>query len=280
MQVVNKMMQYRLLGRSGMKLPAISMGGALYGNVYGKFDKRSAITGLNYALDQGINYIDTAPFYGQGKSEKFLGEALHGIPRCRFFIGTKVGRYERSAPLMFNFSYEKTVESAENSLRNLGLDYVDLLQVHDVEFAPSVDIIVNETLPTLEKLQQRGLCRKIGITGYTLSTLKAVVERSHVNIDSVLSYARLTLIDTSLINEFKFFQSRGIGIVNASPIAMGLLAPSGDIQEWHPCTEEIKMASAEAVKYCSRRGVDISRLALNFSAGFSEVHIMFVLIIG
>lgn len=271
------MMQYRPLGHSGMKLSALSLGGAVYGNVYGKFDRRSAIAGLNYALDQGINYIDTSPWYGQGQSEKFIGEALQGVPRSKYCIGTKVGRYERSNPLMFDFSAAKTLKSVEKSLQYLGLEYVDVLQVHDIEFAPSIDIIVNETLPTLEKLQQRGLCQKIGITGYNLSALKSVVEKSHVNIDSVLSYCRLTLIDASLIDEFKFFLSRGIGIINASPIAMGLLLPNSEIPEWHPSSEEIKVASVEAAEYCSKRGVDISRLALKFSAGFTEVQLYIII---
>ena len=254
-----------------MKISALSLGGALYGNVYGKFDKKTAIDGLHYGLDEGINYIDTAPWYGQGKSEKFLGNALQGISRNKYFIGTKVGRYERDIPLMFDFSAVKTIASAENSLQNLGLDYVDILQVHDIEFAPSIDVIVNETLPAIEELKSRGLCRHIGITGYILSALKDVVEKSTVTIDSVLSYGRLTLIDTSLIKEFDYFHSKDIGIINASPMSMGLLSSKFDIQEWHPSQEEIRLASAEAIDICLKKKVDISRLAMNFSSNFPEV---------
>jgi len=254
-----------------LKLSALSLGGALYGDVYGKIDKRSAIEGLNFGLNEGINYIDTAPWYGQGKSEKFLGIALEGIPRNKYYIGTKVGRYEREMPLMFNFSAEKTIQSAENSLKNLGLVHVDILQVHDVEFAPSVDVIVNETLPAVEQLKQRGLCNHIGITGYILSSLREVVEKSSVQIDSVLSYGRLTLVDTSLIEDFNFFLSRNIGIINASPMSMGLLSSKFDIQEWHPSQKEIQKACAEAIEYCNGKKVDISRIAMSFSSNFEEV---------
>ena len=264
-------LHYRNLGKTGLKLSSLSLGGALYGNVYGNFDKRSAIEGLHFGLNEGINYIDTAPWYGQGKSEKFLGMALEGIPRNKYYIGTKVGRYERSIPSMFDFTAEKTIQSAENSLRNLGLEYVDILQVHDVEFAPSVDIIVNETLPALEQLKQRGLCNCIGITGYILSSLKEVVEKSSITIDSVLSYGRLTLIDTSLIEDFNFFLSRNIGIINASPMSMGLLSSKFNVQEWHPSQKEIQMACAEAVKFCRNNNVDISRIAMRFSSNFEEV---------
>ncbi len=269
--LIFRMLQYRNFGNTGMKISSLSLGGALYGNVYGKFDKKGAIEGLHYGLDSGINYIDTAPWYGQGKSEKFLGDALNNIPREKYYIGTKVGRYERAIPLMFDFSAQKTTLSAEKSLRNLGLDYVDVLQVHDVEFAPSVDIILNETLPAIDNLKKRGLCKRIGITGYILSVLREVVEKSPVKIDSVLSYGRLTLIDTSLFQNFDFFHSKNIGIINASPMAMGLLSSKFKLQEWHPSQPEIRVAASEAIKYCNQKGVDISRIAMRFSSSFEEV---------
>lgn len=265
------MMKYRLLGNTGLKLSIIGMGGSGYGRVYGSYDETSAIRGLKYGLDCGINYIDTAPWYGQGVSERFLGKALRGIDRSKYFIGTKVGRYERDIPLMFDFSGAKVISSAEESLRRLNLEYVDVLQVHDVEFAPSVDILVNETLPALKTLQDRGLCRYIGVTGYIISALKDVIRSSQINIDSILSYCRLTLNDSSLILDLDFFDGMKIGVINASPVSMGLLAP-GSIQAWHPASDEIRLACSKAVEYCRKNGVDISRIALNYSTSFDQVN--------
>ena len=220
-------MQYRQLGATGMKLSVIAMGGSGFGNVYGKIDEGNAIRAVRYAIDKGVNYFDTAYWYGQGTSESFLGKALHGIQRERFYIGTKVGRYEQDIPSMFDFSAEKVTQSAEESLKRLKLEYVDILQVHDVEFAPSVDMIVNETIPAVQKLKERGLCKFIGITGYPLGALRAVVDRSTFKIDSVLSYCRLTMNDSSLASDFDFYKSKGIPLINASPVSMGLLTEGG-----------------------------------------------------
>ena len=92
-------------------------------------DKTAAIATVHKALKSGINYIDTAPWYGQGKSEQLLGEALASVPRSTFYIGTKVGRYELEADKMFDFSAKKTKESIVRSLALLQLNYVDVIQV-------------------------------------------------------------------------------------------------------------------------------------------------------
>ena len=266
-------MKYRLLGNTGLKLSIISMGGSGYGRVYGRYNEKAAIEGVRFSLDKGVNYFDTAPWYGQGVSETFLGKALHGIERSKYYIGTKVGRYERNVPLMFDFSKTKVISSVQNSLKRLQVDYVDLLQIHDVEFAPTVDYLVNETLPALKEVQAQGLCRYIGITGYPISILKKVIEESHTNIDTVLSYCRLSLNDWALLHDFDFFDSRGIGVINASPLSMGLLAP-GSFQAWHPANEEIKQACFKAVEFCNENDVDISRIALNYSTSFDQVNII------
>lgn len=266
------MMKYRLLGNTGLKLSVIGLGGSGYGNVYGTYDEQAAIEGIKYGFECGINYIDTAPWYGQGVSELFLGKALSGIERCKYFIGTKVGRYEKDIQYMFDFSRNRVIKSAEESLRRLNLEYVDVLQIHDVEFAPSIDVLLNETLPALKTLQDRGLCRFIGITGYSISVIKEIIRNSEVNIDSILSYCRLTLNDSSLIPDLDYFDTMGVGVINASPLSMGLLAPNS-IQPWHPASEEIRQACSKAVEFSKKRGVDISRIALHHSTSFDQVNI-------
>ena len=260
-----------------MNLSLIAMGGSGYGNVYGNINEEECIDAVKYAIGCGINYIDTAYWYGQGASELFLGKALKNIPRDKFYIGTKVGRYELDVGKMFDFSAAKVTKSAEESLKRLQLDYLDILQVHDVEFSPSVDVIVNETLPALERLRDRGLCRFIGITGYPIHALRQVLERTSVKIDSVLSYCRLTLWDPSLTEHFNYFQSKGIPLINASPIGMGLLA-SSPLQPWHPAYDDIKQACARSVKHCEREGVNISRLAIKYSTSFEEVKIIIIML--
>lgn len=84
---------------------------------------------MQEALRKGINYIDTAPWYGQGKSEELLGKALKDVPRSAYYIGTKVGRYELDVENMFDFSAKKTRESVEKSLKLLGISTIDVIQV-------------------------------------------------------------------------------------------------------------------------------------------------------
>lgn len=216
-------MKYRTLGNTGLKLSVLGMGGSGYGNVYGKYSEEKAARTLRIGLERGLNYIDTAYWYGQGQSETFIGKTLKGIPRDQFFLATKVGRFEKDYPRMFDFSEEMVTRSTHNSLKRLQTDYIDVLQVHDVEFAPTIETITERTLPALQRLKEQGLCRYIGITGYPLSVLRRIVEQSTVQLDCVLTYCRLTLYDSSLIHHFDFFKSRKIGIINASPVGMGLL---------------------------------------------------------
>lgn len=132
-----------------------------------------------------MNYIDTAPYYGQGRSEKIIGKALKGIPRKAYIIATKVGRYNmgRTIDEIFDFSAKKTKESIETSLGYLGLDSVDILQIHDIEFADSLDIVVNETLPVVEEAKKQGKTRFIGVTGYPLQPLKEIILKAPGRFD-------------------------------------------------------------------------------------------------
>ena len=224
---VTATMNLRALGNTGLKISVLSVGGSGFGNVYGCYSEKAGAKAIQRALDLGLNYFDTAYWYGQGQSENFLGKVLQGVSRDKFILSTKVGRYEQNHGRMFNFSAEKVTQSAHDSLRRMQLDYIDILHVHDVEFAPSVDIILHETLPALQQLQRKGICRFIGITGYPLSLLKLITAESYIPIDCILSYCRLTLHDSSLTDYFKYFTLKKIGIINASPVGMGLLTPNG-----------------------------------------------------
>src|SRR5436309_11618857 len=135
-------MKYRELGRTGLKLSVVSYGAASIGNEYGNLDEAQGIRSLHVALDGGVNFIDTSPYYGRTLSEKVLGKAFKEIPRDRFILGTKCGRYDVSK---FDFSAERIVRSVDESLQRMGLDYVDIMQCHDIEFVNMAQI-VEETL--------------------------------------------------------------------------------------------------------------------------------------
>ncbi|XP_023323321.1 L-galactose dehydrogenase [Eurytemora carolleeae] len=224
-------------------------------------DECADIIGMN--LKAGINFIDTAPWYGHGVSERVVGQALKTFPRQAFYISTKVGRYEADTEHMFNFSKDKVVSSVKESLARLQVDYIDLIQVHDVEFAESLVQLAQHTIPALIQLKSQGLVRYIGITGYNLDTICRLVNfLPPGTISTVLSYCRATILDSSLLGRYQnFFKEKGIGLINASPIGMGLLSLVGP-PNWHPATPLIKTSCLKAAKYCQERGMDISELAL------------------
>ncbi|XP_067005452.2 uncharacterized protein [Anabrus simplex] len=254
-------MRYNSLGNTGLQVSHLAFGGAALGTHYGSYSEEEAIAAVRQALKQGVNYIDTAPFYGQGRSEELLGKALQGVPRQAYYIGTKVARYVFEVSKMFDFSAEKTKWSIDHSLKLLGLDYVDIIQVHDIEFAPSLDVVLNETLPVLEKAVQDGKARFIGVTGYPVSELKKAVENSKIPISTILSYSRDTLIDSTLQEYIPFFQSKGVGVIGAAGVAMGLLTNGGP-SSWHLASNEVKELCAAAANYCKERNVELGRLAM------------------
>lgn len=144
-----------------------------------------AIRAFHFAIKSGVNYIDTAPYYGQGRSERIIGKALEGIPREAYYIATKVARYNLGDTIeeQFDFSAKKTKESIDQSLSYLGLPSVDIIQIHDVEFADSLDVVVNETLPAVEEARKQGKTRFIGVTGYPLHMLKEAILKAPGRFD-------------------------------------------------------------------------------------------------
>ncbi|XP_078589374.1 uncharacterized protein LOC144869760 [Branchiostoma floridae x Branchiostoma japonicum] len=257
-------MKYAVLGNTGLTVSQLSFGASSLGSVFHDTDEAESIQVVHKALKSGINYIDTAPWYGHGKSETVLGKALQGVPRQAYYLSTKVCRYEADVHKMFDFSAERTLRSVDESLARLGLSYVDIIQVHDMEFAPSLDIVVNETLPALQKVKDSGKAKFIGITGYPLGNFRKVIERSPVKIDTILTYCHGSMNDNSLQDELPYFHERGIGVINASPISMGLLSHRGP-PAWHPATQDIKEVCRQAAEYCKSKGADISRLAMHFT---------------
>ncbi|KAH8403406.1 hypothetical protein KR215_003679 [Drosophila sulfurigaster] len=264
-----KRMEYRKFGNTNLQVSKISFGGGALCANYG-FELDEGIRTVHEALKAGVNYIDTAPWYGQGRSEEVLGQALKDVPRQAYYIATKVARYKLDYDHMFDFSAKKTRESVEKSLQLLGLDYVDVIQIHDIEFAPDLDIVLNETLPTLEQLVKEGKAKYIGVSAYPLSVLKECISLAKGRFDTVLVYARYTLTDHSLLDYLDFFKSQNLGIVCAAAHALGLLTNAGP-QPWHPASDDQKQVAQRASKVCKDRGVELGKLAMYYTIQLSDV---------
>jgi aryl-alcohol dehydrogenase-like predicted oxidoreductase len=232
-----------------------------------------------------ITLLDTAPWYGHGTSEVVIGWAMEEllteestIAREDLVINTKVGRYEADPENMFDFSKETTLESVQRSIERMKCDYINVLQLHDPEFAPTLDVILNETIPAMMECRDNGWCRALGMTGYSLAVqyqiLQASLDTHGSSVwDQSLVYGHFNLHDTSLFSQplpnycnggsfYDFCHYHSMTLLAAAPLSMGLLTRSGPPPDWHPATQELKNACKEAAFICAKHNVDIATLAL------------------
>jgi len=257
-------MEYREIGKTGMNVSKLSFGASSLGGVFHSLKEEAGIEAVYTAIDNGINFIDVSPYYGHYKAETVLGKALKNIDRSRYYLSTKVGRYGTDGVNYWDYSAGKARESVYESMERLHVDFIDLINIHDIEFA-DLEQVCKETLPALVALKTEGVVRHVGITNLNLRHFKYVID--HVpagTVDSVLSFCHYTLNDDALTDYLDYFESRGIGVINASPYSMGLLTERG-IPDWHPAPDALKRLARKAVEYCKSRNMSIEQLAVSFS---------------
>jgi len=283
---------------------------------------REWIDTILYAVREcGINLLDTAPWYGHGTSEIVVGYALeeilwfsnsnnNKINRNSLIIQTKVGRYDADPKKQFDFSYDATISSTQRSLQRLfpslslslcsnddKYKYIDVLQLHDPEFAPNLEIIMNETIPAMVQCKTKyGYCKSLGLTGYPLEvqyqiyqrTLELYGERNDI-WDQALTYGHFNLHDSSLVHRriqnssppsfnnnnnsvdytsyIDFCHQHNIKVLAAAPLSMGLLTNNSiPLPGWHPANNtELSRACQRAGEICQQHDVDIATLAILFS---------------
>jgi L-galactose dehydrogenase len=257
-------MQFRPLGNTGLSLPALSFGASSLGAEFRQVDLNEALKSVHTALDLGMNFIDTSPYYGRGMSEVLLGIALRGIPREKYLLGTKLGRYDAAH---FDFSARRVVESVDISLHRTGVSHLDIILCHDIEVV-EMSQIVEETLPALRRLQKQGKVRFVGISGYPMNVFQYVLERAE--LDVVLSYNHYTLQNTMLADLVPYLRSKEVGIMNAAPFSARLLT-NLPLPPWHKATPQVREICRAAAEHCQKRGVDIAQLALQFSVANQDL---------
>ena len=257
-------MIYNELGKTGMKVSNLGFGASSLGGVFHDIREAEGIKAVHTAVDNGINFIDVSPYYGHYKAETVLGKALKEIERDRYYLSTKVGRYGENGVNTWDYSAKRVTASVYESMERLNIDYIDLINVHDVEFA-DLNQVVEETLPALVKLREEGVVKHVGITDLQPENLKWVIE--HVpagTIESVLCFCHYSLNDEMILDYLDFFEANNIGVVNASPFSMGLLTKRG-APAWHPAPEPLKEACRRATEHCAEKGYDIEKLAVQYS---------------
>ena len=257
-------MEKRTLGNTGMDVSVLSFGASSLGAEFRKIDLNEAVKSVHVALDNGMNLIDSSPYYGRGLSESLLGIALDGIPRDSYYLCTKLGRY---APAHFDYSAKRVRESVDISLERMKTDHLDIILCHDIEFV-DMQQIWEETIPELQKIKQEGKVKNIGVSGYPMKIFREAAANS--DIDVVLSYNHYTLQNTMLLDIIDEMKSKGVGVMNAAPFSARLLT-NAPLPVWHKATDEVREVCKKAADHCTAAGVDIAQLALQFSVSHPEM---------
>lgn len=260
-------MRYTELGNTGMKISSLSFGASSLGSVFRETNEKESFAAVETAIEGGINFIDVSPYYGHYKAETVLGKALRNIPREKYFLSTKVGRYGKDGVNTWDYSARRVTDSVYESMERLGIDFIDLINVHDIEFQAALpgglQKVVDETLPALFELRDKGVVGHVGITDLQLENLKWVVERCE-GVESILNFCHYTLNDDAITDYLDFFEQDGVGIVNASPLSMGLLSQRG-VPAWHPAPKALVEACQKAAEHCKAKGYPIEKLAVQYS---------------
>jgi len=253
------------LGATGLELPVLSFGASSLGAEFRSVQIDEIFESVRVALELGLNFIDTSPFYGRGMSEVLLGIALRDVPRDQYTLCSKLGRYDVGH---FDFSAKRVGESVDVSLHRLGTDHLDIMLCHDIEFVP-LQQIVDETLPALRRIQQSGKVRFVGISGYPMKIFDVV--SSQVDLDCILSYNQYTLQNTRLADDLiPKLKAKNIGVMNGGPFAARLLT-NATLPVWFRDPKNVQAAAKEAALYCQKQGVDIAQLALQFSCANQDI---------
>lgn len=264
-------MQYRELGKTGLKISNLSFGASSLGSVFHETKEAESIKAVETAIEGGINFIDVSPYYGHYKAETVLGKALKMIPRDKYYLSTKVGRYGKDGKNTWDYSGKRATESVYESMERLNIDYIDIINVHDIEFQAALpgglEKVCEETLPALVELKKKGVVGHVGITDLQLKNIKWVIEHTPKGtVESVLNFCHYCLNDDELLDYLDYFEGNGVGVINASPLSMGLLTKRG-VPDWHPAPKSLVEVCAKAAQYCEEQGYPIEKLAIQYSVG-------------
>lgn len=203
-------MKYKTLGKSGVKVSELILGcWAMGGDYFGATEDKSSLEALETSFEQGVNTFDTAELYGQGRSERVVGEAIKRLGRDRVSVISKVFK-----PSM---SHDKMIKACEDSLSRLGTDYLDVYFLHYP--VPEEEVSIEERMSTLAELKKAGKIRAIGLSNFSLEEMKAAMQYGQVDVIQPC-YSLLWRYDEELL---RFSRENQISVIPYSTLAQGLL---------------------------------------------------------
>jgi L-galactose dehydrogenase len=251
-------MRYKRLGKTGLDVSVIGFGAAPLGNEFGPIDEAEAGRAVAFAIDNGINFFDTSPYYGRTLSETRLGQALDGR-RNEVVLASKCGRYDVD---QFDFSAARITSSVEESLQRLRTDHLDILTAHDIEFGDREQII-HETIPAMRRLQEQGKVRFAGISALPIKLLADVARRGKV--DTIITYCHYNLMVRDLDRWLTpTAQADDIGLINAAALHLRILTREGPTAK-HPAPSEVKAAGTKVVALLIAARLDPAVAAVQYS---------------
>lgn len=268
------------VGNTGLEITRLGMGTAPLGGLFDDVPEARALDAVKRALALGINFFDTAPLYGFGKSESYLGKALAGVSRSSYILATKAGRllipvdpaerdqHEFKNPLsykpVFDFSYDGVMRSVEESLKRLGLDRIDMLHIHDPD--DHYEEATKGAYPALAKLRREGVIRALG-AGMNQVEMPARFARE-AEFDCFLLAGRYTLIDhTGLRELLPLCVQKKISIIIGGPYNSGVLASGarpGAKFNYTDASADVLLKVQKVEEVCVRHGVPMKAAALQF----------------
>jgi L-galactose dehydrogenase len=266
-------MKYNELGKTGLNVSRLSFGASALGGVYGPVNESDAIKAVHTALDLGINYFDVAPAYGGTLSETVLGKALKDIPRDRYYLSTKVGKYTKPGSYgedVLDYSRTRIRASLEESSQRLGTDYFDIIHIHDIEYQDRkhAESALHEGYLSVLELKKEGRIGGVGFGIYPMDLWKRIF--SSLDPDAALVHNHYCLNDTRVLELVPLSKVKKIGLINASPFACGLLTDHG-APPWHPSDAHDRLVFQSAAQFCRRQGTSIAQLALQFATQNPEI---------
>ena len=233
-------MEFRRLGNSGLKVSEIGLGGNNFGN---RADEQTSINIINHALELGINFIDTAELYTQGRSEEIVGKAIKR-KRLQVIIATKFGYPRDVGPNEQGGSRNYIMKAVDSSLRRLNTDYIDLYYIH---FADT-ETPIEETLRALDDLVRAGKVRYIGCSNFNAWQLCEAMWTSKLyNLESFVAVQpRYNLLDRSIEREMvPCCQAYGVGVIPWGPLASGFL--TGKYRRGQEIPADVRLANPMSI---------------------------------
>ena len=264
--------------RTGLEISQFGLGTATFGGLFTSITDEDAVATVDAALECGITYIDTAPHYGKGSSERRLAKALAG--KTGFHLSTKIGRLlvpavnsldpdfadsDTSVVRKFDYSAAGVERSIKESLERLEMDHVDIVYIHDPDDPIYIEQSIREAYPALEKMRDDGFIKAIGV-----GMNQSAVPTRYVNetdIDMVLIAGRYTLLDQSAaVDLLPAALKRGVDIIAAGVLNSGILANPivGATYDYAPASPEILKKALKIKGILDSYGVSITSAALQF----------------